>query len=206
MQPRVRAVILVGLTGGIGSGKTTVSSALAARGAVVVDADAIVHDLQRPGQPVFDAMVTRFGPGIVRPDGTLDRPAVAAIVFNDKDALADLGGIVHPHVTTEIIRRVEECRETDQVVVLDIPLLAESGWEGIIGSSVVDLPTEVAVERLVAHRGFNRDDAEARIANQASREDRVASASFVIDNSGTIDDLAAQLDACWEWIEGHRSA
>ncbi len=198
-------MILVGLTGGIGSGKTTVSSALSERGAVVVDADAIVHDLQRPGQPVFVEMVARFGPGIVRSDGARDRPAVAAFVFNDKAALADLGGIVHPHVTTEILRRVDECRLTDQVVVLDIPLLAESGWEGIIGSIVVDLPTDLAVERLVEYRGFKREDAEARIANQASREERLASAAFVIDNSGTLHDLEPQLDVCWEWIEGHRA-
>ena len=196
-------MILVGLTGGIGSGKTTVSSALAARGAIVVDADAIVHELQRPGQEVFEEMVARFGPGIVRDDGSLDRGAVAAIVFNDKAALADLGGIVHPRVSTEIVRRVEEQRDTDHVVVLDIPLLTESGWEGLVGTIVVDLPIDIAVERLVELRGFERSDAEARIANQASREDRLAKASFVVDNSGTVDDLGPQLDRCWEWIHSH---
>jgi dephospho-CoA kinase len=200
----VSAVILVGLTGGIGSGKTTVSAALARRGAVVVDADAIVHELQRPGQEVFDDMVARFGDGVVRADGELDRAAVASIVFNDRAALDDLGKIVHPRVSIEIMRRVEEQRDTEHVVVLDIPLLAESGWEGLIGTIVVDLPTDVAVARLVEHRGFSPADAEARIANQASRDERLATAAFVIDNSGSPDDLEPQIDRCWEWIERHQ--
>lgn len=197
-------MILVGLTGGIGSGKSTVSAALARRGAVVVDADAIVHELQAPGQPVLAAMVERFGDGILFPDGTLDRKAVAAIVFDDADALKDLGEIVHPGVRDEIFRRVVEQDPTDNVVVLDIPLLTESGWEGLIGTIVVDLDPDLAVERLVEHRGFTETDARARIARQASREDRLATAAFVIDNSGGIDDLDPQIDACWAWIESHR--
>lgn len=198
-------MILVGLTGGIGSGKSTVSAALARRGAVVVDADAIVHELQAPGQPVLAAMVDRFGDGILNEDGTLDRKAVAAIVFNDADALAALGEIVHPAVRDEIFRRVAENETTDNVVVLDIPLLAESGWEGLIGTIVVDLDPEIAVARLVEHRGFGEDDARARIANQASREERVAKAAIVIDNSGTLADLEPQIDRAWAWIEGHRA-
>lgn len=197
-------MILVGLTGGIGSGKSTVSAALAERGAVVVDADAIVHELQQPGQPVLAAMVERFGQDILFADGTLDRKAVAAIVFADPDALKALGEIVHPSVQAEIFRRVTENEPTDNIVVLDIPLLAESGWEGLVGTIVVDLDPELAVERLVAHRDFAEEDARARIANQASRETRLADAAFVIDNSGTIADLTPQIDACWEWIEGHR--
>ena len=197
-------MILVGLTGGIGSGKSTVSAALAERGAVVVDADAIVHELQQPGQPVLAAMVERFGQDILFADGTLDRKAVAAIVFADPDALKALGEIVHPSVQAEIFRRVTENEPTDNIVVLDIPLLAESGWEGLVGTIVVDLDPELAVERLVAHRDYTVEDARARIANQASRETRLADAAFVIDNSGTIADLTPQIDACWEWIEGHR--
>jgi len=112
-------MILVGLTGGIGSGKSTVSAALAERGAVVVDADAIVHELQSPGQPVLAAMVERFGEGILHADGSLDRKAVAALVFGDADALKDLGEIVHPPVRDEIFRRVVEQAATDNVVVLD---------------------------------------------------------------------------------------
>ena len=198
-------MILVGLTGGIGSGKTTVSAGLARRGAVVVDADAIVHELQRPGTPVLAAMVDRFGPEILGRDGTLDRAAVAARVFGDPEALEDLGEIVHPPVRDEIFRRVIEQSETDNVVVLDIPLLAESGWEGLIGTIVVDLDPDVAVQRLVRSRGFTEADARARIANQASREERLAKASIVIDNSGGIEDLEPQLDRCWDWIESHRA-
>jgi dephospho-CoA kinase len=199
-------VILVGLTGGIGSGKSTVGSALAKRGAVVVDADAIVHELQAPGQPVLAAMVERFGPSILFEDGSLDRKAMAAVVFNDPDALKALGEIVHPKVREEIFRRVVEQSETDNVVVLDIPLLAESGWEGIVGTIVVDVDPDLAVERLVQFRGFDADDARARIANQASREERRAKASIVIDNSGSLEELAPQIDRAWEWIESHRGA
>lgn len=197
-------MILVGLTGGIGSGKSTVSAALAARGAVVVDADAIVHELQSPGQPVLAAMVERFGDGILRDDATLDRAAVAAVVFTDADALKDLGEIVHPAVRHEIATRVLEQMELDNVVVLDIPLLAESGWEGIVGSIVVDLDPELAIARLVELRDFDEADARARIANQASRQDRLATAGFVIDNSGDPPDLEPQIDAAWKWIESHR--
>ena len=174
-------MILVGLTGGIGSGKSTVSAALAERGAVVVDADAIVHELQQPGPPVLAAMVERVGQDILFADGTLDRKAVAAIVFADPDALKALGEIVHPSVQAEIFRRVTENEPTDNIVVLDIPLLAESGWEGLVGTIVVDLDPELAVERLVAHRDYTEEDARARIANQASRETRLADAAFVVD-------------------------
>ena len=149
-------------------------------------------------------MVERFGQDILFADGTLDRKAVAAIVFADPDALKALGEIVHPSVQAEIFRRVTENEPTDNIVVLDIPLLAESGWEGLVGTIVVDLDPELAVERLVAHRDYTEEDARARIANQASRETRLADAAFVIDNSGTIADLTPQIDACWEWIEGHR--
>ena len=197
-------MILVGLTGGIGSGKTTVSALLAERGAVVVDADAIVHELQSPGTPVLAAMVERFGGAILHDDGSLDRQAVAAVVFNDAEALAALGEIVHPPVRDEIFRRVVEQAATDNVVVLDIPLLTESGWEGLIGTIVVDLDPEIAVARLVGSRGFTEDDARARIAKQASREERREKAAIVIDNSGSFEELQPQLQACWEWIESHR--
>lgn len=197
-------VLLVGLTGGIGSGKSTVSAALARRGAVVIDADQIVHELQAPGQQVFAEMVERFGDGIVRPDGTLDRQAVADLVFNDEQALADLGAIVHPRVRDELTRRVLEQGELDNIVVLDIPLLAESGWEGIVGTIVVDLDPEVAIARLVEHRGFTEADARARIANQASREERVSKATWVIDNGGSVEDLEAVVDSLWADLEQRR--
>ena len=196
-------MLVIGLTGGIGSGKSTVSALLAARGAVVVDADAIVRDVQQPGTPVFDAMVERFGPGIVAADGTLDRAAVADLVFSDTDALADLNAIVHPAVGAEIVRRLQELEETDEVVILDVPLMVESkNAYPVAGLLVVDVDPEVALERLVAHRGMREDDVRARMGRQASRDERVARADRVIDNSGTPDDLVAQVDAAWEWIRG----
>ena len=164
---------MIGLTGGIGSGKSSVSAALARRGARIVDADAIVRELQSPGTTVFRAMVDRFGTGIVAADGTLDRPAVAAIVFHDEQALADLGAIVHPRVHEEIERRVAEAADSDDVVVLDIPLLDRNGWPGLLGTVVVDLDPEVAIRRLVEHRGFTEADARARIAAQADRSERL---------------------------------
>ena len=199
-------MLVIGLTGGIGSGKSTVSAALAERGAVVVDADAITRELQGPGQPVLAAMVERFGPQILRPDGALDRQAVADVVFVDADALADLNAIVHPAVGAEIAGRLAALAETDDVVILDVPLLVESGRDDMAGTIVVDTDPEVAVERLVAHRGFAEADARARIARQASREDRLAKADFVIDNGGDLDALTPQVDRCWAWIEGLRPA
>ena len=195
-------MLVVGLTGGIGSGKSTVSALLAAKGAVVVDADAVVHELQRPGTAVFEAMVDRFGNGIVAADGSLDRSAVADIVFNDPDALADLNGIVHPAVGAEIVRRMDELSTTDAMVVLDVPLMVESarGYP-VAGLIVVDVDPDVAVRRLVEKRGMREDDARARIARQASREERRARADVVIENSGSLDDLAAQVDRAWRWIE-----
>ncbi|WP_426572332.1 dephospho-CoA kinase [Aquihabitans sp. McL0605] len=199
-------MLLIGLTGGIGSGKSTVSAQLARRGAVVIDADAIVHDLQAPGQPVLAAMVERFGPDILDDAGALRRQAVADIVFNDADALRDLGLIVHPAVHAEIERRMAEQAETDHVVVLDVPLLVESGRSDMVGLIVVDVDPELAIARLVEHRSFSEADARARVARQASREERVAKADVVIDNSGSIEALDAQVAAAWEWIEQLRSA
>jgi dephospho-CoA kinase len=197
-------VLLIGLTGGIGAGKSSVSSALARRGAVIVDADAIVRELQQPGTQVFQEMVDRFGPGIVGPEGGLDRAAVAEVVFTDPEALADLGAIVHPRVHEEIERRVNEQADSDRVVVLDIPLLAESGWPGLLGTIVVDLDPEVAVERLVRHRGFSEEDARNRMANQAARADRLAGADFVVDNHGDHDRLETEVDRAWDWIRSLR--
>jgi dephospho-CoA kinase len=190
-------VLLIGLTGGIGSGKSTVSALLARRGAEIIDADAITRELQQPGTPVFQAMVERFGTAIVAPDGNLDRQAVADIVFTDSDALADLNRIVHPAVGAEIARRLEEEAATDHLVVLDVPLLVESGRDDMAGVVVVDVDTEVAVRRLVEHRGMREDDVRARIGRQASREDRLARAAVVIDNSGSLEDLEAAVDAAW---------
>ncbi len=192
---------LFGLTGGIGAGKSTVSAGLAAKGAAVVDADAIVRELQQPGTAVFTEMVQRFGPGIVAADGELDRAAIADLVFSDEAALADLGAIVHPRVHDEIERRIDELSATDRVVILDVPLLVESGREGMLGTIVVDLHPDVAVQRLVDHRGFSEEDARSRIARQATREHRLSHADFVIDNHGLPHELDDEIERAWEWIQ-----
>ncbi|MGI9646312.1 MAG: dephospho-CoA kinase [Ilumatobacteraceae bacterium] len=194
-------MILVGLTGGIGSGKSTVSALLAERGAVVVDADVIARDLQHPGSPVLAKMAERFGSEIIRADGSLDRPAVAAIVFNDEQALADLNGIVHPAMQDEIQRQIDEHRDTDRVVVLDFPLLGENPREGLAATVVVDVPIEVAVERLVRDRGMDEVDARARISSQVARDERLATATHVVDNSGTREALADQVAKLWPELQ-----
>lgn len=193
-------MILVGLTGGIGSGKSTVSAALAERGAVIVDADAIVRDVQQPGSPVLQQLAERFGPQVIAADGSLDRAAVAAVAFSDPEALKDLNKIVHPAVGAEMNARVMAQRDTDHVVVMDIPLLTENPREGLQGVIVVDVPTEVQVERLVRYRGFDEGDAMARIGKQATRQQRLATATFVVDNSGDLDALAEQIDALWTYL------
>ena len=194
-------MILVGLTGGIGSGKSTVSQLLAERGAVILDADQIVRDVQRPGSPVLDKLVERFGSDVLAADGNLDRAAVAAKVFSDPDALKDLNGIVHPAVGAEMNRRIMEQRTTRNVVILDIPLLTENPREGLQGRIVVDVPVETQVERLVLHRGFDEADARSRISRQATREQRLSTADFVIDNSGGMAELGPQIDRLWSWLE-----
>ena len=190
----------IGLTGGIGSGKSTVAAMLGDRGASLVDADAIVRDLQTPGTPVFTAMVQRWGDRILDDDGWLDRQAVADIVFADADELAALNGIVHPAVGDEMTRRREALADTDATVILDIPLLVESGHQGLAGVIVVDVDPEVAVARLVAGRGFTPDDARSRIARQASREERLGRADLVVDNGGSLEDLTREVDRAWSWI------
>lgn len=194
-------MILVGLTGGIGSGKSTVSARLAELGARVIDADAIVRDVQEPGTEVFAAIVEHFGEGVVAPDGSLDRQAIADIVFNDPDELKGLNEIVHPAVGVEIANRLAEAADTEDVVILDVPLLVESGRDDMAATVVVDLDPDVAVQRLVEHRGFSEEDARARMSRQVSREDRLAKATKVLHNDGTVDDLRAQVDALWPWMQ-----
>ncbi len=193
-------MILVGLTGGIGSGKSTVSSMLAARGAEIIDADAVTRDVQRPGSPVVVAIAERFGTEVVDEAGALRRAELAAIVFADPDSLRDLNAIVHPAVGVEIKRRVDEVTATDKVVVLDIPLLTENPRGDLQGKIVVDVPVDLQVERLVRYRGFTEADARARIARQSSREDRLKDADFVIENSGELGDLEEQVDKLWAWL------
>jgi dephospho-CoA kinase len=189
-------VLRIGLTGGIGSGKSTVSAALAARGAVVVDADRIAREVVEPGTPGLAAVVQAFGDGVLTPDGTLDRPALAAVVFADSDARRRLDGIVHPLVRARAAE-VAAAAPPGAVVVHDVPLLVESGQTaGYDLVLVVETPTETRVARLV-RRGLAEADARARIAAQATDEQRRAVADVVLDNSGTPEQLTAQVDRFW---------
>ena len=197
-------MIEVGLTGCIGSGKSTVAAALGERGAVLLDADAIVAEFQQPGRPVLASMVAHFGPFILQPDGHLDRKAVASVVFDDPQELAALNAIVHPAVRAEMAARRQALAGSAAVVVAEIPLLAESGPErrrGLAGIIVVDLDPEVAVRRLVEDRELTEAEARARLVRQATRAERLALADFVIDNNGTRRQLDDQVARCWEWIE-----
>jgi dephospho-CoA kinase len=145
-------------------------------------------------------MAERFGEHIILDDGSLDRAAVAAIVFNDEAALKDLNGIVHPAMQSEIQRQIDEQLSTDRVVVLDFPLLGENPRKGLAATIVVDIPVEVAVRRLVDQRGMSEDDARARINSQISRDERLATATHVIDNGGDRESLTAQVDNLWQQL------
>jgi dephospho-CoA kinase len=195
-------VILVVLTGGIGAGKSSVTKRLAERGAVIVDADGIVRELQVPGAPLLQVLADRFGAHIIGPDGALDRAGLAAIAFKDDESTQALNEIVHPAVRAEIRRRIEAERPTDHVVVLDTPLLTVIEGLAYDGMVVVDTPIEVAVARVVEQRGLPEDDVRARIDKQISREERVAMADFVVDNGGDLPQLEAQVDSLWAWIAG----
>ena len=193
-------MILVGLTGGIGSGKSTVSGLLQARGAVIIDADAIVREVQQPGSPVLAVLAQKFGSDVLAEDGSLDRQAVANIVFADPDALKSLNAIVHPAVGREMNQRMIAQRASNNVVILDIPLLTENPREGLQGRIVVDIPVELQVQRLTSFRGFDEADARARISRQATRQERLDKADFVVDNSGGLEDLIPQIDLLWTWL------
>ena len=194
--------MLVGLTGGIGSGKSTVAAALAGRGAALVDADQIAREVVEPGGAAYAPLVERFGPGVLRADGTLDRQALADVAFNDPAALEDLNGITHPAIGAVVAERIGAAAQTHDIVVLDIPLLsittkARIGFDFVV---VVDAPEEVAVQRLVEQRGFKESDARARIAAQTSRDERRALADFVVDNSGDRSALDAEIERLWKWL------
>jgi dephospho-CoA kinase len=186
----------IGLTGGIGSGKSTVSALLAERGAVVVDADLIAREVVEPGTPGLAAVVEAFGTDVLGADGSLDRPALAAVVFADPAARRRLDGIVHPLVRARA-SELEAAAPPGAVVVHDVPLLVETGQAGRFDLVlVVAADVETRVARLV-RRGLTEDDARARIAAQATDEQRRAVADVVLDNSGTPEQLAAQVDRFW---------
>lgn len=195
-------MLKVGLTGGIGSGKSTVSRLLSSYGAVVVDADKVAREVVAAGTPGLAAVTKEFGTAVIRPDGELDREALGAVVFSDPERLAALNAIVHPLVG----RRTQELEDEAAadgaaVVVLDVPLLAENGLAPLYDEVVVvDCPVEVAVARLVGQRGMSEADARARIAHQASREERLAVATHVLDNSGTPAELELQVAALWQHL------
>lgn len=188
----------VGLTGGIASGKSAVSAILRELGAVVIDADALAREVVEKGTPGLDAVVEAFGPSVLTPEGDLDRPAMGALVFNDEQARKKLESIVHPLVFERIVD-LETHAPDGALVVHDIPLLAESGrahtFDAVI---VVDAPTEVQVERMLRDRGWTEQEATSRIAAQAGREDRRAIATYVIDNTGTLEDLRHQVTKVFE--------
>ena len=194
-------MILIGLTGGIGSGKSEVAGLLTNRGAVLIDADQIVRELQRPGAEVYLKMVELFGPEVVASDKSLDRAAIATRVFSDSNLLKTLNELIHPIVRRVMNERIESFRETDKVVVLDIPLLVENPREGLDGVLVVDLDADLALGRLVEQRNMSVEDANARIAKQATREQRLAIADHVIDNSGDRTQLEEKVETAWSWIQ-----
>lgn len=191
---------LIALTGGIASGKSTIAARLAEHGAVVVDADQIVREVQSPGSPVLEAIAEQFGAEVIHEDGSLDRAALGARVFGDDAALARLNGIVHPAVRDESARRFAAAlaAEPEPVVVYDVPLLVEARvddpWDLIV---VADAPADVRVRRLIELRGMAEDAARARIAAQVSDADRRAIADIVIDTSGTIEETLRQVDEAW---------
>lgn len=194
-------MILVGLTGGIGSGKSTASKMLAARGAVIIDADAITHEVQRPGMPVLSELAEAFGSDILDSDGALIRSLLAQRAFADTESLQKLNQIVHPAVQKEMLARMDAQKGTDNIVILDVPLLVENPRSDLSGVCVIDCPLDLAVERLVEQRNMNADDARARMSKQATREERRAAADFLIENSGDLAFLEEQVDRAWEWMQ-----
>jgi dephospho-CoA kinase len=198
-------MVMAALTGGIGSGKSTVAELLARRGAVLVDADVIAREVVEPGTPALAALVDRFGSGILAGDGTLDRAGLARVAFADDESRAALEAITHPAINDEFTRRLREAAP-DAIVICDVPLLVEStqaqarGYEIVI---VVEAPPDVRLRRL-ERRGVPRDDAGRRMAAQASDEERRAMATYVIDNGGDLAALESQVDSVWHDLERRR--
>ncbi len=198
-------VYLIALTGGIAAGKSTVTRRFAELGAVTIDADQLAREAVAPGSAGLEAIRRRFGEQVIGADGSLDRPALGAIVFADDQARLDLNGITHPAVKDLLADKLAAIRSTDAdaVVVYDIPLLAETGgrrggqFEYVV---VVEAPAEQRIERLVTLRGMARDEAERRIGSQASDEERRALADVVIDSGGTLDETLRQVDEVWQRI------
>ena len=190
---------LIGLTGAIGSGKSSVSALFERKGAIIIDGDGIAKQLQQKGSTTLQKMVDEFG-DILLESGELDRAKVAKLVFGDAEMLKRLNAIMHPAIGVEILRQIELNMTTDNVVVLDMPLLVENPRDGLSGLVVVDVDPEVAIARLVQFRNMNEEDARRRMASQASREDRLKFADRIIDNSRDPESLGSQVDDVWDWF------
>lgn len=193
-------MLAVGLTGGIGSGKSTVADLLVDHGAPLIDADRIAREVVEPGGPAYQPLVDRFGAGILDPDGTIDRAVLATLAFADADSVAALNAITHPAIGSVMAERRAALESGDDVVILDVPLLTPAHREllSLDVVVVVDCDPEVALGRLVSLRGFSEADARARMAAQASRAERLEGADFVIDNNGDRARLVAEVDRVWE--------
>jgi dephospho-CoA kinase len=191
-------VLLVGLTGGIGSGKSTVARLLEKRGAVVFDADLLAREAVEPGTPGHAAVIERFGADVLAPGGELDREALASIVFADPAARRDLEQIVHPEVRRLFAEGSEAYRDTDRVVVFSAPLLVETGMHTAFEVLVVVSATVATqIERLMRQRGMSEPSIRARIDAQAPLEDKAAAADFLVDNEGSLDELESQVERLW---------
>jgi dephospho-CoA kinase len=187
----------IGLTGGIGSGKSSVASLLLEHGAIVIDADAISRELVEPGQPALEALVAEFGPSILTPAGTLSRGELAKLAFSDPEATKRLNAIMHPLIGEESARRIQAAPES-AVVVYDMPLLVETNQRDLVDLVVVvDVPEQLQIERAVSLRGLEREDVERRMQAQVSRDERLAIADYVIDNSGSVEELKASVAGLW---------
>jgi dephospho-CoA kinase len=196
-------VLTVGLTGNIGAGKSTVAELLVAHGAALVDADRVAREVVEPGAPAYQPLIDRFGTGILDGEGRIDRPALAALVFGDADRLADLNAIVHPAIGVAMIEGKDAFAGTDRIVVMDIPLLKPFHRDllSLDAVVVVDVPPELALERLTVQRGMSEEDALARQAAQPTRAERLEGADFVVDNSDGTDRLAAEVERVWAALE-----
>ena len=194
-------MLLVGLTGGIGSGKSTAARMLRERGAVVFDADVLAREAVAPGSDGHRAVVERFGADVLAPGGELDREALASVVFADPAARRDLEAIVHPEVRRLFAEGSEVYRDTDRVVVLSAPLLVETGMHSAFDVLVVvAVPVSVQVERLMRDRGMSEASVRARIDAQAPLEDKAAVADILLDNEGSPEELARQIDRIWDGL------
>ncbi|HEV2362024.1 MAG TPA: dephospho-CoA kinase [Acidimicrobiales bacterium] len=202
-------MLAIALTGGIGSGKSAVASRLAERGAVIVDADVIAREVVEPGGRAYGEVLKVFGQSVLDEGGSIDRPALARLIFTDPELRAQLNAVVHPAVGAAMAERLAGLAGTDAVVVLDIPLLVEAGGRDrypVAGVLVVDAPEETALSRLVEQRGMDPVDAKARIAAQATRAERVAIADHVILNTGTLAELDESVARAWDWVISLRQA